>query len=61
MNRDEDSRLLSEYRGTEVVEYEPLDQAMLLRDVKVAEDQLEDGEGIEHTEVKKRVLTRLVG
>jgi hypothetical protein len=33
----------------------------LLRDLKVAEDQIDGNEGIEHAEVKKQVLGRLGG
>jgi hypothetical protein len=62
MNHDEDSQRLPESRSTDVGEHEhPINEVELLRDVAVAEDQIDGNEGIEHAEVKKLVLGRLDG
>ncbi|HEX8692839.1 MAG TPA: type II toxin-antitoxin system Phd/YefM family antitoxin [Longimicrobium sp.] len=43
-----------------VAEYERLvERAELLEDVRVAEEQIARGEGIEHDEARQRVLARL--
>jgi prevent-host-death family protein len=44
----------------DVAEYERLiEEIELLRDVQLAEQQIADGEGIPHSEVKKELLARL--
>jgi len=46
----------------DVGEYERLmDELELLRDVRVAERQVADGEAIPHTEVKEQLLARVRG
>lgn len=43
-----------------VAEYERLvERAELLEDVRIAEEQIASGEGIEHDEARQRVLARL--